>query len=536
MRIHRSAATVAASLLLMTGAVILTAPVASAGAPGGTRADDRNCDFNGDGYDDLLTGAPNAVASGSKGAGLVSVQYGGRGGLDTTHAHVFTRATPGIEGVANPQDHFGASVASGDLDFDGYDDAIIGIPGDDFSGRSNAGGVVILWGSADGLSGVKSTLLVALDPTPDAHFGSAVTAARFGGATPGDTLAVLDEQYARLFTYETRPGGVTGTLRQETESAAGQPARWSVQQLKLPAGTDTQKPQKSRRGQQTQKGQQTQQTQQDGSRVLTPRSLTTGDYDGNGYADLVISGVDEGQASDGTDVWHGWSAYLPGADDGVSWVRDLPGGPAVASGDINGDGYDDLVAGAPQPLDGGRYVGGMIAVHFGGPDGPGVADTQDQYWSQDSLHIPGVGEPGDEWGADVSVADTDGDGYADVAIGAPGEDRDAVADAGSVTVLRGDPGGLVTTGVRTWSQDSPDIPGADEPGDRWGAQVRLVDPDGNGRSDLLAAAPGENSGDGVLWFLPAASGGITATGSWSYGLGSLGSPHTGAAYGAAVDE
>lgn len=73
-----------------------------------------------------------------------------------------------------------------------------------------------------------------------------------------------------------------------------------------------------------------------------------------------------------------------------------------------------------------------------------------------------------------------------------------------------------------------------EKGDRFGGQVRLVDPNRDGKFGLLAAAPGENTSDGVVWVFSAGSGGVGAAGSWSYG-GSLGAPYMDALYGAVID-
>ncbi|GDY60828.1 hypothetical protein SAV14893_002210 [Streptomyces avermitilis] len=75
-----------------------------------------------------------------------------------------------------------------------------------------------------------------------------------------------------------------------------------------------------------------------------------------------------------------------------------------------------------------------------------------------------------------------------------------------------------------------------EKGDKWGAQVRLTDPNRDGRFGLLASAPGENAGDGFVWVLSAGTGGITASGSWTYGADTLGAPSVAAAFGAAIDE
>lgn len=100
MRKYRSAAVAAASFLLVTGAAIASAPSAYAGTPGGTHANDRNTDFNGDGYDDVLVGSPGAAVGGHKGAGMVTVQYGGPKGMGTTNVRAFSQNSSGVAGAA----------------------------------------------------------------------------------------------------------------------------------------------------------------------------------------------------------------------------------------------------------------------------------------------------------------------------------------------------------------------------------------------------------------------------------------------------
>ncbi|MEU7581146.1 esterase [Streptomyces sp. NPDC041068] len=500
MRKNRSAALAAASFLLLTGAGIVAAPSAYAGTPGGTHADDRNSDFNGDGYEDVLVGAPGATVSGKKGAGLVTVQYGSTRGIGTSDVARFSQSTAGVAGAAEAGDGFGKAVATGDLDGDGYDDAIVGIPGEDIGDTIDAGGVAILWGSKTGLTGSASDWLQTQEPTKGEQFGVGLAAAHFTNETPGDLLAVLGRDDLELFAYEAAPQAGERTGERTGERA---PLRRQAVERLSPAAEQ---------------------------RHILPKSLTTGDYDDNGYADLVVSGVSVGE-----EPGHGWSTLYTGGAEGLSYKRDLRGGPAAASGDINHDGYDDLVTGEPaSPDDGGETMtGGLVGVRYGTPDG--LVDEA-KWWTQDSAGVPGTAERGDGWGADLSVADTNGDGYADVAIGAPGEDIGTVADAGAVWVLRGGEYGLTATGAKSFDQDSADIPGVPEKGDKWGAQVRLTDPNRDGRFGLLAAAPGENAGDGVVWVLSAGSGGITGSGAWTYGAASLGAPGTGAAFGEAIDE
>ncbi|WP_306318379.1 MULTISPECIES: FG-GAP-like repeat-containing protein [unclassified Streptomyces] len=519
MRKNRTAALAAASFLLVAGTYIAAAPSAYAGTPGATRANDRNTDFNGDGYDDVLVGAPGATVGGHAGAGVVTVQYGAASGIGTSRSAVFSQNTTGVPGAAEAGDAFGQAVATGDLDGDGYDDAIVGSPGEDLGTVTDSGGGVVLWGTPQGLTGGVSTGVEADEPAAGGTFGSALAAARFTDGGDGDLLAVLDSAGLAIFRYEAAATARStaaaskklvrdsrtdfATKAPKAEAPKGKAPTATARAATLAAPT-----------------------------AIEPKSLTTGDYDANGYADLVVSGLSVGDESG-----DGWSYVIPGtaADADPLPTLTLRGGPVAASGDINGDGKDDIVTGEPHsPDDGGPWTtGGMIGVHYGSADGP-VAEPQ--WWTQDTDDVPGTAEKGDGWGADLSVGDTNGDGYADVAIGAPGEDIDTVADAGSVTVMRGTALGLRTTDVRAFNQASADVPGAAEKGDKFGGQVSFTDPNDDGRFGLLAAAPGENAGDGVVWVFSAGTGGITATGSWTYGAGSLSAPSLKARFGEAIDD
>ncbi|GGT58220.1 hypothetical protein GCM10010207_67540 [Streptomyces atratus] len=212
MRMYRSAAVAAASFLLMAGAGI-AAPSAYAGTPGGTHANDRNSDFNGDGYEDVLIGAPGGTVSGKKGAGYVTVQYGASTGIGTRRAAVVSQSTTGVPGGAETGDGFGRALATGDLDADGYDDAIVGIPGEDIGTVSDAGGITVLWGSSRGLVGANSDWLEAAEPGAGAKFGSALAAARFSPDTPGYELAVLGRDDLELYAYDSAPGSAAGFPR-----------------------------------------------------------------------------------------------------------------------------------------------------------------------------------------------------------------------------------------------------------------------------------------------------------------------------------
>ncbi|WP_328432502.1 MULTISPECIES: FG-GAP and VCBS repeat-containing protein [unclassified Streptomyces] len=491
-----SAAVAAASFLLLAGAGILAAPTAFAGVPGGTSAVDRNSDFDGDGYDDVLTGASEGTVDGKEGAGYVTLQYGAPNGIGTNttvpkgEVQVISQSTKGVPGTSETGDRFGQAVATGDLDGDGYDDAVIGAPGEDEGTVEDAGRVTVLYGSKAGLGAERTSSITAAQPTEGARFGLAVAAARFSGDIDGDQLVVLDQKAGlHVFTYHA------GVLRQ----------------VGTPKST---------------------------GHTLQGAYLTTGDYDRDGFADLVVSGY-----SPDDDYVMGWSAYYAGGAEGLSYGRDLHGGLGTASGDINGDGYDDLVVGQLSAVDEATgdadAPGGLVGVYYGGEDGPAGTQgpgTAPQWWSQNSPGVPGAAEQGDAWGNDLSVADVDGDGKADVAVGAPGEDADGEAGAGAVWLLRGSAKGLTGTHAQYFDQNTPGVPGTAEAGDGWGAQVRLVDTDGDGRAELVAAAPDENAGDGAVWLLPASGNGLLAEGSRSYGAAALGGNAHGAHFGAVIDE
>ncbi|MGP3999911.1 FG-GAP-like repeat-containing protein [Streptomyces sp. 8N706] len=150
---------------------------------------------------------------------------------------------------------------------------------------------------------------------------------------------------------------------------------------------------------------------------------------------------------------------------------------APATADLHQDGVADLVAGTPQTSGG----TGSLTVVPGGPDGPVAAGKR--ILTQSSTGVPGASESGDNFGADNALGDVNGDGRADLVIGAPGEDdTTGHADAGAVTVLHGPAltsGTTYTTATATRAA-----------GEKLGTSVTIADFDSDGRADVLSVAPG----------------------------------------------
>ncbi|HEX8103969.1 MAG TPA: integrin alpha [Solirubrobacteraceae bacterium] len=201
----------------------------------------------------------------------------------------------------------------------------------------------------------------------------------------------------------------------------------------------------------------------------------------------------------------GTFGYLQIEDNDQTDVRD----------DFNGDGRADQAIGVPnEDLPGGADAG-AVQVLYGSDNG--LQAGNDQRFTQDAAGMPDVAEPGDQFGAAVAASDFDGDGFGDLAIGAPGEDDAGVTDMGRVTILYGSATGLKTSGALLLGQGSTGVPDDNETGDRWGAALAAGNLGRGARGDLAVGAPGEDvgaiTGAGAVTTLYGTASGLGTSGS-----------------------
>ncbi|MGX2992962.1 FG-GAP and VCBS repeat-containing protein [Streptomyces sp. JNUCC 64] len=256
--------------------------------------------------------------------------------------------------------------------------------------------------------------------------------------------------------------------------------------------------------------------------TFRPTDVVAGDFNDDGKDDLVTLHAFE-ESGRRSQLWTGSGQGLPATSS-----RYLEAGARAAAGDVNGDGKDDLVIrtvpnGLVEDL---LYDHGTVKVLYGSGSGPGTRTTT---LNQNSAGVPGVNEKGDQFGDALSVGDVNGDGYADVAVGVPGEkltvNGRGLKDAGTVVVLKGAAAGLRGTGAVVLHQNSARVPGVAETGDEFGKAVSLTELTGDRRADLAVGAPREDTSEpdsGAVWVLPGTSTTVTGKSSYAVNPGDLG--------------
>jgi hypothetical protein len=432
-------------------------------------------DINGDGIDDLIIGAPTADPNGFN-SGQTYVVFGSTGGntipfnlssLDGTNG--FT-----INGI-NQYVNSGYSLASGDINGDGTDDVIIGAPGADPNG-SDSGETYVVFGS-DTLGSSGSFELSSLNGsngftingiTSSSESGSAVFGADINGDGADEVIIWAPYETSEGQCYVVFGGsnvGTSGTI--ELSSLSG------INGFVL------------------------------NNRFITRVAFASGDINNDGTNDLIIGSVNAGHTGKSYVIFGSSNLGASGtlalsslngtngfALNGIN-LGDQSGG-AVASGDINGDGTDDVIIGATNAAPNGTNSGQSYVVFGGSNVGTSGTVALSSLNGTNGFKLNGIRSL-DISGFAVSSGDINGDGTDDVIIGAPRADpNDNDSNSGQSYVVFGgsNVGALGTIELSSLNGNNGfALNGFSTTAEIIGSAVATGDINGDGIDEMIIGAP-----------------------------------------------
>lgn len=370
-------------------------------------------DVNGDGFDDLVFTA-TSISGEDESAAMVIVWGNDRPAIQVD-LEVPEQVAATVLRLGDNARPF-PSICCGDFDGDRFDDVLMGLPSTpNIVGQVSSGEAHIIWGRPEWADGVFSfdASEEELEAThfisgyPGAHLGHSVSAGDLN--SDGTDEAIITAPLATHNAKRAMAGlvyilGGTPDLRGETVELSGEGSPGALAVI-------------------------------EGRYTLSHIGISTavGDVNGDGIDDLIIgnpnAGLTSGNHFEGEAIVFYGSTSLPTLMDlaqpkgtyGETWIHptDRYGmlGTSVACGDLNGDGFDDVIAG--QPEDYASPIGvGEVDVIWGSPSLPGQVLTVQEPHGDGISTFHGV-EIESKLGTSVAVGDIDGDGCADLMMGAP---------------------------------------------------------------------------------------------------------------------
>lgn len=447
-------------------------------------------DFDGDGLEDLVVGATQGSGPGNvrPSAGEAWILYGATKGL--LPAVDLAAPPPGTTVIhgRDVSDALGRGMASGDLNGDGLDDLVLGVPSADGSANAaaDAGEVWILYGQPGRFPAV-------VDLLAPPSWARVLYGVKSGDAL-GGAVAVGDVDGDGFDDLLASAPGSDGPA--DDRSSAG--SVWVVHGRSSPLPTSSLASPPA------------------GAAVIhgagsetVGSAVAIGDRDGDGFGDLAFSAMSAGGPSgsrplSGTAwVLRGTATRLPPVSDlavPMAGLTTLYGadsgdylGSSLAFGDLDGDGRDE-VALAAVIADGASNLSGNAGEVWVLPgDAAPLPATIDLFSPPANARVIFGDDAGDRLGTSLSTGDLDGDGFGDLVIGAFGSGIDNTEiEAGEGWVVFGRPSLLpaVTALDGTSLRPEARVHYGEGTGDRAGAAVSAGDLDGDGFDDLLLGASG----------------------------------------------
>jgi inosine/xanthosine triphosphate pyrophosphatase family protein len=371
-------------------------------------------DVNGDGYDDVIIGAHRTDTTNGNQSGAGYVVFGKASGISVDVDLASLDGTNGfrLAGLATNDLDVRSVSTAGDVNGDGYDDLLIGAPGIDANGY-DSGAVYLVFGKASAFTADLD--LFSLDGTNGFRISGVAAGDRTGNsvATAGD---INGDGYDDLFigaSWADANGSYSGASYLVFGKATGFPANLDLSTLDGTKGFRL--------------------TGVAGGDWAGSSVSSAGDINGDGYDDLIIGAplADANGSHSGASYLvfgkaSGFSSNLDlGSLNGTNGFRitgaaayDHAGYSVATAGDVNGDGYDDLLIGAPNADTNADNAGASYVV-FGKASGFSASLDLANLNGTDGFRLSGAAA-GDAAGRSVSSAgDVNGDGYDDIFIGAP---------------------------------------------------------------------------------------------------------------------